>query len=195
MRVSEKKHEKRLRILEAAYQLFIAKSVQSTAVDEVVQRAGVAKGTFYLYFKDKYDLVDQIVVHKCLDALKTGWRLLVEKRDAAPMAFTDQVVFLVSCFVDSMEKDRELLALMNRNLLISVKAMLAPGNLDLVPMLDDLRESYIQRGHTPREAVQTLYLVADLVVSVCCNAIVHQQPFSMQEMRPILFASVKKLLN
>jgi len=105
------------------------------------------------------------------------------------------VVFLVSCFVDSMEKDRELLALVNRNLLISVKGMLAPDNLDLVPMLDELRESYTQRGHSHQEAVQTLYLIADLVVSVCCNAIVYQQPFSMQEMQPILFASVKKLLN
>ena len=195
MPVNKKKHEKKLRILEAAYQLFTAKSVQSTAIDEVVQRAGVAKGTFYLYFKDKYDLVDQIVVHKCLDTLKAGWRLLVEKRGAIAMDFTEQVVFLISCFVDSMEKNGEMLALINRNLLMSVKSMLAIDNLELAPMLDELRESYTQRGHSRQEAVQTLYLVADLVVSVCCNAIVHQQPFSMQEMRPILFASVKKLLD
>ena len=64
MSVEEKKLAKKLRLLDAAYELFGSKGVNLTAVDEVVRLAGVAKGTFYLYFKDKYDLLDQMNVNE-----------------------------------------------------------------------------------------------------------------------------------
>ena len=53
--VNDNKTDKKKRLLESAFELFLDKSVNSTAVDDVVKGAGVAKGTFYLYFKDKYE--------------------------------------------------------------------------------------------------------------------------------------------
>lgn len=44
-------------ILRAAASLFIAKGVSTTTIDEIATRAEVAKGTFYLYFTSKEDLV------------------------------------------------------------------------------------------------------------------------------------------
>lgn len=44
-------------ILRAAASLFIAGSVGATTIDEIAARADVAKGTFYLYFASKEDLV------------------------------------------------------------------------------------------------------------------------------------------
>ena len=61
---NEKKLEKKQKILETAYNLFMTKTVGATAVDDVVKAAGIARGTFYLYFKDKYDLMDRIIAHK-----------------------------------------------------------------------------------------------------------------------------------
>ena len=61
---AENKHLKQLRILDAATHLFLDRSVSDTAIDDVVKLAGVAKGTFYLYFRDKYDLLDQIVIRR-----------------------------------------------------------------------------------------------------------------------------------
>ncbi len=34
-----------------------------TAISDIVE-AGVAKGTFYLYFKDKYDIKNKLIAHK-----------------------------------------------------------------------------------------------------------------------------------
>jgi len=48
---------KKRRILEAATELFIAQGYRKTSVDEVARRAAVAKGTVYLYFKNKSDLL------------------------------------------------------------------------------------------------------------------------------------------
>ena len=60
--VAQKKLDKKLRLLKSAYALFESRGVNMTAVEDVVKAAGVAKGTFYLYFKDKHDLVDQMMI-------------------------------------------------------------------------------------------------------------------------------------
>jgi AcrR family transcriptional regulator len=48
---------KRTRILEAATELFLQHGYRKTSISEVAARAGVAKGTVYLYFKNKPELL------------------------------------------------------------------------------------------------------------------------------------------
>lgn len=50
---------KRRRILRAAYELFRAHGYRKTSIDDVARRAEVAKGTVYLYFPNK----GQLLVH------------------------------------------------------------------------------------------------------------------------------------
>ena len=51
--MKSKPAEKRLAILKAAFAVVTEKGYFETKVDDVAHRAGVAKGTVYLYFKDK----------------------------------------------------------------------------------------------------------------------------------------------
>lgn len=51
------RERKRLRIVEAATELFIRHGYRKTSIDEVARGAGVAKGTVYLYFKNKVELL------------------------------------------------------------------------------------------------------------------------------------------
>ena len=55
---------KRNALLNAAYELFTGKGVNKTSVSDIVERSGIAKGTFYLYFLDKYDLRNKLDVYK-----------------------------------------------------------------------------------------------------------------------------------
>ncbi len=48
------------KIVSSAMELFAKKGFDKTTVDEIVARAGVAKGTFYLYFKSKDDLIKEL---------------------------------------------------------------------------------------------------------------------------------------
>ncbi len=50
----------REKIIAAAMRLFAKKGFDKTTVEEIVAEAGVAKGTFYLYFKSKDDLIKEI---------------------------------------------------------------------------------------------------------------------------------------
>ncbi|MGE0062375.1 MAG: TetR/AcrR family transcriptional regulator [Xanthobacteraceae bacterium] len=52
---------KRETILAAALEEFSARGFADTRLDDVARRAGVAKGTIYLYFRDKQDLFQELV--------------------------------------------------------------------------------------------------------------------------------------
>jgi AcrR family transcriptional regulator len=51
------KLDARERILESAYDLFARRGIRSVGIDEVIERAGVAKATLYRHFPSKDDLV------------------------------------------------------------------------------------------------------------------------------------------
>jgi AcrR family transcriptional regulator len=51
------KDEKRCDIALSAIKLFCDKGIQQTSIAEIAQSAGVAKGTIYLYFKNKEEIV------------------------------------------------------------------------------------------------------------------------------------------
>jgi AcrR family transcriptional regulator len=53
------KPDKREQIMQAAEGLFASRRLHEITLDEVASRAGVGKGTIYLYFKDKDDLFFQ----------------------------------------------------------------------------------------------------------------------------------------
>jgi AcrR family transcriptional regulator len=58
---AERAAERREAIIEAAMEEFIARGFAATRLDDVAQRAGVAKGTIYLHFKDKEALFQELI--------------------------------------------------------------------------------------------------------------------------------------
>jgi len=58
---AEKAAERRAAIVEAALNEFIARGFTATRLDDVAKRAGVAKGTIYLHFKDKESMFEELV--------------------------------------------------------------------------------------------------------------------------------------
>ncbi|MHC2252130.1 AcrR family transcriptional regulator [Bradyrhizobium embrapense] len=58
---AEKSAERRAAIIEAAMDEFIARGYAATRLDDVAKRAGVAKGTLYLYFKDKETMFEELI--------------------------------------------------------------------------------------------------------------------------------------
>ena len=50
-------------LLEAALTLFVEKGFAATRAEEVAQRAGVSKGTLYLYYPSKEELLKAVIAH------------------------------------------------------------------------------------------------------------------------------------
>ncbi|MGZ9586978.1 TetR family transcriptional regulator [Paenibacillus marinisediminis] len=58
-----KQEVKREALLQASLSLIMEKGFQQTSVSDIVKRAGLAQGTFYLYFPTKNDLVPAVADH------------------------------------------------------------------------------------------------------------------------------------
>ncbi|WP_018923461.1 TetR family transcriptional regulator [Salsuginibacillus kocurii] len=69
--------DKRQRLIEAGLQEFADKGLEHTKVSNIVKRAGVAQGTFYLYFQSKTSLIPAIA-DDMLQKLLTEQRRRVE---------------------------------------------------------------------------------------------------------------------
>lgn len=60
-KINDNKQEKERKLLSTALHLFSEKGIKKTSIQDIVHDAGIAKGTFYLYFKDKYELQDVLL--------------------------------------------------------------------------------------------------------------------------------------
>lgn len=52
--------DKRARILQAAIELFLQQGIEKTTISHIVKKAGIAQGTFYLYFDTKLAVMPAI---------------------------------------------------------------------------------------------------------------------------------------
>ena len=59
-------------LLDAALQLFVAKGFNATRSEEVAARAGVSKGTLYLYFPSKEELFKAVVRNNIASLIAAG---------------------------------------------------------------------------------------------------------------------------
>ena len=63
VRITKAPEERRLEIIETAEKLFRENGYSNTSVEAIIKEMGVAKGTFYYYFKSKEDILQAIVDH------------------------------------------------------------------------------------------------------------------------------------
>ena len=107
------KQKKRDALLNTAFELFVSKGIQKTSISDIVEHAGVAKGTFYLYFTDKYDLRNKLISHKANQLFQAAY---LSMRQEKPESFEDQVIFLCSHIIDCLEAAPSLLILISKHL-------------------------------------------------------------------------------
>lgn len=62
MRIVKEYEERRNEILETAERLFVTKGYTKTTVNDILKEIGIAKGTFYHYFKSKEEVMDEIIM-------------------------------------------------------------------------------------------------------------------------------------
>ena len=59
-------------LLDAALELFVEKGFAATRIEEVALRAGVSKGTLYLYYPSKEELLKAVISHHLSDRIAEG---------------------------------------------------------------------------------------------------------------------------
>ncbi len=94
--------ERRAAIVDAAMEEFIARGFAATRLDDIAKRAGVAKGTIYLHFKDKESMFEELI--------RTAIVPLVSRLSAAPLrsdaTVRDMVEGFAKTFIEQVATTR-----------------------------------------------------------------------------------------
>ena len=101
-----KEENKETRLLNTAFKLFTEKGIKDTSIQEIVDNADVGKGTFYLYFKDKYEIRDILIAKKSHKLFNDALSAL---RETDITILSEQVVFIVNHVIDELKRNQLLL--------------------------------------------------------------------------------------
>ena len=182
-KITKKKNEKYTKILDTALGLFEKNGTHLVSIDEIVKGAGVAKGTFYLYFKDRYDLISTLIIEKASKYMS----LLSDEYE--PRNFGDvstSVRHYIEYISDFLQKNKTLCILIEKNLNTCVNAVAQTKEGPIKELYEKIFSELINCGVSEAEAHAKLYLYIELIVSSCCNAIIRETPYTIEELKPHL---------
>ncbi|MCS6797759.1 MAG: TetR/AcrR family transcriptional regulator [Myxococcota bacterium] len=110
-RAEAARDRRRTRILETALKLFAERGYHATHVSDIIDAAGVARGTFYLYFESK-----EAIFHALLDRLLAHLRAHVVGVDTTPGAppVERQLQQTVRRLLEVVERERRAIAVVLR---------------------------------------------------------------------------------
>lgn len=197
MKKEVKEKDKETRLLTTAFNLFTEKGIKDTSIQEIVDKANVAKGTFYLYFKDKYEIRDILIVKKSEKLFKDA---LAELRKNYISNLSDQVIFIINYVINELAKAPTLLKFISKNLswgiyhntilkIYEEKENEQEGVYQL--FLKGVEENNIKL----KNPEVTLYMIIELVSSTCFNSIIHNQPLPIEEYKPYLYDAIRNLIE
>src|SRR4051794_35863816 len=82
---ARRKEARPAEILDAALACFAERGFAATRLDDVAKRAGVTKGTLYLYFPNKEELFKEVVRQAIIANIARGEALVAESSAPAPV--------------------------------------------------------------------------------------------------------------
>lgn len=181
-KLDEKKKRKRMALLDAAFDLFTSKGVNETSISDIVQRAELAKGTFYLYFKDKSEIYTELVTQK-------AGELFSVIREKLPgdgnFSLEDTVIRLVDILVEALNADKSLLEFIAKNLRWGIfhNVILEGGNEVSDSFFEWYTKLITNSGRKFRNHKLMIYMIVELVNATCYNVILYEEPVALPELK------------
>lgn len=193
-KIQDKKEMKRKALLEAAYSLFSEKGIE-TSISDIVNAAGVAKGTFYLYFNDKMDILHTLVYEKTSTVFANAVRALEKVK---VFNVYDEILYIANNVIDQLSDDPKLLEYFARAIdwaefINVIKAKKASGDYDSEKLYDDFFMKYDDSGIKEPEIM--VFMILDFVISSCYSPIKNQKPCTVEEIKPYIFNVITSIIN
>ncbi|MGL5808455.1 MAG: TetR/AcrR family transcriptional regulator [Nocardioides sp.] len=108
--------DKRMRILAAARELLAERLYEQASVAEIAQRAGVAKGTVYLYFPSKAALVNALTVQ-----IREAVNAAAARASDSSMNLTDRLTALARSGIGVAVEYRDIIRYVDLDVLVSAR--------------------------------------------------------------------------
>src|SRR5699024_11745257 len=167
------------------------KGITETAISDIVKKAGVAKGTFYTYFKNKEDILERLILNKSMKVLDEAMTITKEQEVAD---FNEKLFLFIDYIIEYFKKDHLMLKLIHKNLSWGLLLKTRPHYQDMDAIYLMFINEYEDKNMTELEIESLLFMIVDLISYVCYHSIIFEEPASIDQMKPILFKTVENII-
>ena len=194
-KVNENKQQKLDALFQSAYDLFLTKGIERTSISDIAHTAGVAKGTFYLYFTDKYEIRDRLIARTAGQLFLAAHQAL---EDAKIPVFEDKIIFIVDYILGIMKENKSVLKFISKNLSWGIfRQALTRNNSDSpVSAMEIYQKMLVENPDVKLRAPETmLFLIIELASSTSYSTILEDDPISFEELQPFLNESIRAIIR
>lgn len=192
-KIDENKRKKKEALFNTAYELFTTKGITSTTISDIVEKAEVAKGTFYLYFTNKYDIKNKLVVHKTQELFDAAGAALEREQIHG---LEDQMIFLIDHLINHLKDDRALLNFISKNLVMGAlrSALLIGENSDR-EIYNHFLELVATDDYEYKDVDVMLFTIVELAGSAGYNSMMYEEPIPIDDYKPFLYRTVRLIIK
>jgi AcrR family transcriptional regulator len=181
-------------LLNASFELFTSQGINKTSIQDIVNKAEVAKGTFYLYFKDKYDIRNRLIAHKSSQLFMQAYSALQKKNIHD---FEGRLIFIMDYVLDELAANKGLLAFIYKDLSWAVfkKALTTPLSSEDVDFGKVYTDMINESGLKFRDPEVMLFMIIELVGSTGYSSIMYNDPISLEDLKPYLELAARSIIK
>lgn len=193
-KVDTNKRIKENSLLKTAFEFFTTKGFSKTSITDIVSKAGVAKGTFYLYFKDKYDIRNKLISHKSSQLFKNAMSDLGDELDK--LSFEEKIIRVIDNCINQLNENQSLLTFISKNLSWGIfkNAITSPVSEDDIDFSSVYNKMLKDAPKGIKDPEIMLFMIIELVSSTCYSAILYSEPCTLNELKPYLYNSIKLII-
>jgi len=194
----EEEKNKKTRLLDTAFKLFTEKGLKDTSIQDIVDNADVGKGTFYLYFKDKYEIRDILIIKKSQLLFNNALKALRRKKEINKL--DDQIIFIIDHVINTLKRNHILLKFISKNLSWGAYSQTVNKVYeDTENNEDGIYQLFLKGIETNNIKLKnpevTLFMIIELVSATCFNSILYKEPLPIEEYKPFLYETIRKLIK
>lgn len=194
------KEKKKNDLLSSAYELFTTVGVENTTITQIARKAKVGKGTFYLYFQDKYDIRNALIRIKTNEIFQEAMKNLNDfcNNTSEKLSVSDKFIFITDYIITKLSKDIALLKYISKNLswgLYSTPAFQSDENEELTDFKTFAMSMLEKDGVYIKNFDMAIFTIVELINSTCYNVILNGDPITFSDYKPYLFKCIRLILN
>ena len=185
---------KKAEIMEAALKVFKKKGPDKASVREIMAESGFGLGTFYLYYTDKNDLKEKIVLDKAMDII------IKAEENCGGDDPVERYISFVDYIIDYLIANPFELDLLSNNITwalytkIEHDERLSEADSTLQFILSRY-ENLFSQSYSESQQLYILAMTFDIMMTTCKSALMKDSTLSIDEMKPVLFAVIRKIFN
>lgn len=193
--ILHKKLEKRKKLLDSSYELFVEKGISNVSIAEICQKAGIAKGTFYLYFTSKEDIARSLNRRISFTLMQKAYDEVNRNRKDT---FADNVITMANFIIDYFHADTETLKMMRKDFIfpLTVDDFDNSTNPLMISLRQEISDYARVSGYSNHEILFRLYSLLSMIAGICHSVIIDHFPDTdIDDLKPVLFDMIRKAIQ